>query len=108
MMDRSIQTIAACLFLAAASLGGEIRVGAATIVVRERGCGFVDSIRFRGREVVRPRDEFVGASVVLSAAGQNTPQSLFRHRSIGELRAQIEKVATETDGLTITGVYSDG
>ena len=86
----------------------ELKSTRVTITVARDGGGFLDSIRYRGRQIVRSPDGFVGAAVELASAGDGTPGSLFANRSTATLRAVIADVRVQASGMAVRGSYTDG
>lgn len=90
------------------SFAEQVKAGDVTIVVSKDGCGFIDSIRFKGREVVKAAAGFPGGVVRLTAAGDGTADSLFSNAAAATLKSKIDVVKAEGANLVITGSYTDG
>jgi len=107
-MDTRYHALILALVLSQPAVAAQLKIGDVAVAVSRDGCGFVDVIRFKGREVVRAREGFVGASVALAEAGDGTLDSLFPHRAAVTLPAKIAAVTAKADALTVTGAYTDG
>lgn len=93
---------------ARAAAPAELKADRVAVAVRKDGCGFVDSIRFGGREVVKAEAGFVGASVTLTAAGGGTGESLFSNTAAAVLPAAVDSIEAGGDAITARGSYTDG
>ncbi len=110
-MTRSLAATLAALLIAlpaGRADSAELKAGRVTLVVRKDGCGFVDSIRFGGREVVRAANGFAAGVVVPAPAGDGTIESLFPHRAAGALASAVDSVRVEADAMAVRGSYTDG
>jgi len=94
--------------LAAGGQAAELKGGRVAVTVAEKGGGFIDSIRYRGRQIVRAPDGFVGSAVELAAAGEGTVESLFGNRTAATLRAAIADVRVQAGRMTVRGTYTGG
>ncbi|HUS90873.1 MAG TPA: hypothetical protein VM695_03445 [Phycisphaerae bacterium] len=87
---------------AAEATSGDLAVGAA------RDGGLIDSLRYKGREVLRAEKGLVAAAVTLAPAGDGTAESLLAHRAGEMLAAAVEDVRADANVLTVKGAYADG
>ncbi|MFP4058021.1 MAG: hypothetical protein ACLF0G_14225 [Candidatus Brocadiia bacterium] len=87
------------------ALGAELRHGDLALVVRRDGCGFIDSLRFQGRQVAAAREGLGAATVTLTPAGDGSGDSLFPLAPAATLRAAIERLEVEGHALVATGRY---
>lgn len=86
----------------------QLQTDRTTVVVNPEGSGFIDAIRFAGREVVKAPAGLAGGSVTLTLAGKGTLESLFPHRTSRLLTAALNDVQGTGDLLAVQGVYTDG
>jgi hypothetical protein len=75
--------------------------------IREDGCGFVDAIRYAGRQVVRAPRRFVGAEVALAAA-DGPAGAMFATEVCAALPAKIDSVGRAGEFVIVRGAYTDG
>jgi len=102
-------TVALFVAPAAASASAtQLKAGELTLTVDPKGCGFIDALTFKGREVVRARRGFVGGYVALATAGDGSAESLFANAVAVVLPAKIATVSANKSGLTVRGAYSNG
>jgi len=100
--------VAAALPPARPAAAAELKSPAVVVTVEKTGCGFIDTVTFRGRKVAAARAGFAGASVVLTSGGEGSIDSLFPCAAAAVLRATIEDVSIEKETLKVRGAYSDG
>jgi len=93
--------------LAPVAGAADVQSAGAGVSVRRDGCGFVDAVRFRGREVVRNRAGFVGGSLSLVEAGRGSAASLFADGALTVLPAKIDTVRAAGKAIVVTGAYAD-
>jgi hypothetical protein len=91
-----------------ACLSAEMEGNDIVLTAREGGCGFVDSIRLKGREVVRAQPGFVGAFISLVRAVDGTADSPFSNAVVAVLPAKLTSVEVGQGDLAQQGAYTDG
>ena len=78
------------------------------LTANAEGCGLIDAIKFRGKEIIKAKPSFVGASVVFAPAGKGGAESLFTNAAAATLTAKAQSVERNRNTIEISGVYTDG
>jgi len=83
--------------------------GADTMVtVEKRGCGLIDSIKFKNHQVIKAKPGFIGGSISLVPSGSGTIESLFAKDVSTVLKANLQSVEPEAQAIRSEGAYTDG
>ena len=77
------------------------------LTVETKGCGLIDAIRFRGKEIIKARRGFAGASVLLARAGKGDIESLFANVAASTLQAKVHSLQSSKSITDVSGVYAD-
>ena len=78
------------------------------VTVKKDGCGLIDSIKFKGREVIRARPGFVGGSISLAPSGNGTIESLFGNKISTVMKTHLRSVETKGGIISAEGIYTTG